>query len=415
MGYIAVAFWGAFFGCATLMLAGAVVLLLRSMRRAALTAAVSALVPMLYVLAFLGWLAPQDQDARDRLLAHINVVCGIALSIMLLSLLGRLRQRRTATRSYALMGTTGAGALLAGWFSPPFVALALGCTYGLFLSLAMLVVALRFAARRHRQASIAVGGVICILVGQVALSTVALLRGDVHWAVHAAGATAGVVYMGIMATALWLRVLHMIELREVMALGPSYDTITRMHAHSEAGKVVGAFLRKPGHSQSAGIVAVSIANLRVLESLHGRAAHNHALFVCASRLRSCAPMGAQLCRLGDDGFLMLINNPGDSGMLRQIARQVRQRLLRPINLAISPDAGDPEGERTEWMPEIGVGVAVSDARVTPGNAVATARASSRTAWGYPSRMAWSESATNVVTELAVEGDDSGNSSGMNLG
>jgi GGDEF domain-containing protein len=404
MDAVAIGFWGAYFGSAALVFAGSLLLFVRSLRRAATIGLVAALVPTIYVLAFLGWLVPLEQDGYDRLVAHVTVVSGAALSIMLLTLLGRLRRRRSAQRAYAFLGVSAVATLAAGWASPPFVALAISCVYTVVVSAAMLLAAVRYAQQRHRMASSALLGVACIFVGAMCLESIALLRGAVPWPVHALAAVTGIVYMAIMAAALWLRVSYAMELREVIALGPTYDTITRMHAHTETGKVMGAFLRKARGDQSVGVVAVTVANLRVLESLHGRAAQNHALFVCASRLRSCAPMGAELCRVGEDGFLMLIRSPDDMLLLRQLARQIRVRLLRPIRLATGQGV-EPGDEGNDWLPEIGVGIAVSDARMPPGNAVATARAISRTAAGYPSRMAYCDSATNDVAELAVETED----------
>lgn len=404
MDPVAIGFWGAFFGSAALVIAGSVLLFARNLRRAATIGAVSAAVPVFYVLAFLGWVGPAGQDASDRFVAHVTVVSGVVLSVMLLSLLGRLRSKPFAQRAYLLLAGSAALTLAAGWTTSAFAALALSSLYSFAISAAALAVAYHYAQQRRRMSTSALLGVLCIFVGALCLEAIALLRGDVHWIVHALAAVTGIIYMGIMSAALWLRVSYALELREVMALGPTYDTVTRMHAHSEAGKVVGAFLRKTGEAQSVGVIAVSISNLRVLESLHGRAAQNHALFVCASRLRSCAPMGAELCRLGDDGFLMLIRSPDDLQMLRQLARKIRERLLRPVGLTTRHEL-EPQDERTEWMPEIGVGIAVSDARMPAGNAVATARAISRTAWSFSSRMAYRDPEDNGVKEIELEAQD----------
>lgn len=50
------------------------------------------------------------------------------------------------------------------------------------------------------------------------------------------------------------------------------------------------------------MIVVSIANLYVLEKLYGLAAMNHALFVCAGRLRRSVPAHVEMGRLGKDGF-----------------------------------------------------------------------------------------------------------------
>ena len=405
MSPVAIAFWGAFFGSGVLVLGGSFLLLLRSLKRAAAIGAFSAAVPILYALVFLGWVAPSDRDAHDRLLAHVTVVSGIALSMMLLYLLGWLRRKRSAARSFTVMCAVGLPVLVAGWLTSPLTSLLLACAFTIALCLAMLVAGIRYARAGRRMAGSAVLGVLCILVGAVCLEATALLRGAVPWPVHALAASCGVVYMAIMGSALWQRVSYAVELREVMALGPTYDTVTRMPAHSEAGKVVGALLRKAGPGHRIGVIAVSIANIRLLESLHGRAAQNHALFVCATRLRSGVPLGAELCRLGDDGFLVVIRSPDDVQQMRQVARNVRRRMMRPVGLSTSVEI-EPGDAHTEWQPEIGVGIAVSDERMTPGNAVATARAASRTALAYSSRMGFCDSMSAKVTEVPLESGDS---------
>ena len=89
-----------------------------------------------------------------------------------------------------------------------------------------------------------------------------------------------------MALSLWSRYSYLIELREVMAHGPSYDPVTRMRSHAETGELVGALFNPSARdNKPVGVIAVSIGNLYALEQLHGRFAVNHALFGCA---RACA-------------------------------------------------------------------------------------------------------------------------------
>ncbi|MGZ5272553.1 MAG: GGDEF domain-containing protein, partial [Ramlibacter sp.] len=60
MDTVAVAFWGAFFGTVSLLLAAALIAFTRSARRVAMTGSVSALMSGLYVLVFLGWVPVDD-------------------------------------------------------------------------------------------------------------------------------------------------------------------------------------------------------------------------------------------------------------------------------------------------------------------------------------------------------------------
>ena len=73
------------------------------------------------------------------------------------------------------------------------------------------------------------------------------------------------------------------------------------------------------------LIGVSIGNLYALENLHGRAALNHALFVCASRLRRCVPADIEMGRLFDDGFLLISRNAKDVDSFVKLGREVAQR------------------------------------------------------------------------------------------
>src|SRR5665647_591056 len=120
-------------------------------------------------------------------------------------------------------------------------------------------------------------------------------------------------YLATMATALWIRYSYLIEVRAAVAHGPSYDPVTRMRSHAETGQMVGlAFFRQHDDTTRAlAVIVISIGNLYALENLHGRAALNHALFVCASRLRRCVPADIEMGRLFDDGFLLISRNAKD--------------------------------------------------------------------------------------------------------
>src|SRR5687768_1289393 len=98
MHEIAIAFWGAFFGTVGLMLVGALAASLRSLHRVALIAAFSALSSALYVVVYLGWLPIDDEGAQARLLAHVTALSGALLTLMLMAMLGLLRQPQAARR-----------------------------------------------------------------------------------------------------------------------------------------------------------------------------------------------------------------------------------------------------------------------------------------------------------------------------
>jgi GGDEF domain-containing protein len=146
------------------------------------------------------------------------------------------------------------------------------------------------------------------------------------------------------------------------------------------------------------LIAVSIGNLYALENLHGRAALNHALFVCATRLRRCAPPEMDIGRLFEDGFLLLSRDARDLDRLVQVGRLIAKRLARPVTLSTGVEA--PEDDlRTEWAAQIGVGLLATTARSQPAAVVSKVRDMSRTAWSYASRVAWLDQASDMITEL----------------
>ena len=116
---------------------------------------------------------------------------------------------------------------------------------------------------------------------------------------------------------------------------------------------------------------------------------NQALFVCAGRLRSTVPVHVEMGRLAEDGFLLLINNCGDSGALIQLGRAVQTHLSESVLLNTRLDTESMEYQQTRWVADVGVGVLkVSKPDARAATAVAMGRGMSRTAWSYPSRVAW---------------------------
>ncbi|MES2940058.1 MAG: diguanylate cyclase [Pseudomonadota bacterium] len=399
MDTLAAGFWGAFFGTAALMLAAAFAAFGRSLQRVALAAALSAVMSALFAVAYLGGLPVDDRGVEYRLLAHVAVGASVTLSLMLLSLLGLLRPtERTRRWAWALPGA-GALALAAGWLAAPAASLVLGSSLALAIGLAMLVVTLRRAVRGDRQAWAAVLGVLFMLAAVAGLSWIALHR-DAPWWIHAVSAVAGMAYLSVMAFALWTRYSYLLELSEVMAHGPEYDPVTRMRSHGDTSQMVGSVFFSPGErGKVVGVIAVCIANLYALENLHGRAAFNHALFICASRLRRCVPPDVEMGRLGDDGFLLLVREVRDLQRLARLARQIRERLMRPVSLSTSRKVADLDAGGTDWVAEAGVGVLAAGGRLRPSQAVATARDMARTAWTYPSRLAWYDQAAGEIAEM----------------
>ena len=401
METIAAGFWGAFFGTATLMLALSLVAFLRSHRRVALMAALSALVSAAFVVAYLGWL-PIPADAEARVLAHVAIATAVCLALMLLSMLGVLRQRPAAGRAWRLLLGAGAVTLAVGWTLHPMQALALSSVMAFLVGSMMLVITLRSALRGDRLAWVPVSGVSCMLVAVAGLSWIAVER-SAGWPVHAVSAVAGMAYLAVMAWALWARYSYLLELSEVMAHGPSYDPVTRMRSHSETGNMVGdVFFRREGGAKPVGVIAICIANLYALENLHGRAAFNHALFVCAGRLRRAVPVNVEMGRLGEDGFLLLVRGPEDIARMVQLARHLRERLARPVSLSTSREPRGLDAPGTVWVAEVGIGVLSTSTQVRPSQAVSTARAMARTAWSFNSRLACYDQAAGKIAELPLD-------------
>ncbi len=400
MHMMVVAFWGAFFGAVALMLAGSLAAFARSLHRVALAAALSAVVSALFVVAYLGLLPIQDPAHRSRFLAHVAMLTATVLSLMLLAMLGLLRNAKAARRVRTGMVVLALVVLALGWLLDASPALALSSTVTFAIGAAMLLICVRSARRGDRLAWVAVSGVSFMLVAVGGLSWIAL-DAAAPWQVHAVSAIAGMAYLSSMATALWIRYSYLIELREVVIHGPSYDPITRMRSHAETGQMVGlAFFRQhEDQSQPVGVIGISIGNLDMLEKLHGRPAANHALFVCASRLRRCVPADVEMGRLGEDGFLLLARASRDPQRLVNLARIVAERLARPVKLSTSGAMADLEEGQAHWVAQVGVGVLATAAQVRPSAAVSTARAMSRTAWSYASRVAWRDESSGQIAEV----------------
>ena len=396
-------FWGFYFGTTGLMLAGSVFAFIRSLHKVGFNAATSALVSAFFVLAFLGGLPFEDAGKLARFLAH--VACGVStlLAYLLFSMLGLFRQTKIRRKAEAALAVLAAAVLAAGWLLPPLQALGLAMAQSWLLGVVALALSVRSALRGDRLAPVTMLGLFFMLVALAGLSWIALDRAHVPWPIHVVSAMAGTVYMITMALVLWSRYAYLIELYQVMEYGPSYDPVTRMRSLAGTGQMVGAaFRRYRDEPVPLGVIVVSLANLYVLEKLYGLAAVNHALFVCAARLRRAVPAHVEIGRLADDSFLLLVHNCKDSGGLIQLARTVQARLSRSVVLNMRAEVGMPGKRQTRWAAEVGAGVlraSTVDARAA--TAVAMARGISRTAWSYPSRVGWLDEKSGDIVGMPV--------------
>ena len=401
MDKLAFGFWGCYFGTTALMLTGAGLAFTRSLHRISLNAALSATASSFFVLAFLGALPIDDTDILARFLAHVALVVSTVLAYLLFSILGSLASNAARHRTQLALGVLALGGIGLGWTLAPQQALALAVSIAGALGVVALGVAVRSAWRGERLAWAAVGGVFFMLLAMAGLSWIALARGQVPWQVHAFSALAGTAYLATMASALWARYSYLIELHQIMVMGPNYDPVTRLRSHNETGHMLGdAFKRHRDQPRTLGVMVISLGNLYALEKLHGMGAVNHALYVCSGRLRRAAPARVEIGRLSSDGFVLLMNDCRDSGQLVRLAHRIGRRLARSVVLNTSLDAARRENEQMRWEADIGIGVLlVSDPVAKASDALATCKALSRTALSYASRVAWFDQASGEAVEL----------------
>ncbi|MGZ5179332.1 MAG: diguanylate cyclase domain-containing protein [Ramlibacter sp.] len=399
MDTVAVAFWGAFFGTVSLLLAAALIAFTRSARRVAMTGSVSALMSGLYVLVFLGWVPVDDPDVLMRLRAHIAALCAAVLGLLLFLTLGELRDPPRAARANAAMAALAVTVLGAGWALSPTGALVLSTAMEMLVVAMALAASLGSAKRGARIGALALAGIGCMAISIFGLTRFAFDPEALAWHGHAFTAVAGIGFVSAMAGALWTRYSYLITLREAMVHGPNFDPVTRLRSHAETGAMVGDAFARAARERPVGVIVVSIGNLSGLEQLHGRSAYNHGLFICANRLRRIVPPGVELGRLGEDAFLLLLRSPQGARPMGELARLVAHRLAQPVALGTSGDMAVLEASRTEWVADVGVGVLVALPDMRPQVAVAGARAMSRTAWSYVSRVAWYDEDSRQIAEL----------------
>lgn len=398
MEKIAIGLWGCFFGVVAVILIGSVFAYARSLRRIGLNAALSALASALYVAAFLSDLPADDEQAQAVFLALVALAVSALLTYLLFAVLGVLKSAAMRQRAAVWLCGMLLVVLLLGWLLSARVLFMLSAATACLLGLVALAAALKKAWKGDRLAWAVVFAICCMLVTLVGLSAIALDRSKSMWTLQAVSALAATSYMSIMAAVLWSRYAYLIELHKLMAYGPSYDPVTRMRTHQETGHMVGAvfksFRDKP---QPLGIVTLTIANLYTLEQLYGAHAVNHALFICAARLRRTVPSHVEMGRLGNEGFVLVMPHCRESASLIDLARAVQARLRRPVSLNTSREL---ETQGTVWAAEMGLGVlTVSNPEVRGSDAIAMAYRMSRTAVSYVSRIAWFDHSSGETVEL----------------
>ena len=401
MQILAIGLWGCFFGVVTGVLAGSVFAYVRSLRRISLNAAMFAMASALYVAAFLGILPVGAGQTLTVVLALITLVVSVVLTYLLFAVLGVTKSSRMRQRALAALAGLLLLAVVGGRQLAPKDFLILGTAIASLLGLIALGVAVKKALSGDRLAWAVALAICCMLVALVGLSTTAHAGDQASWSMRAVSALAATLYMVIMATVLWSRYAYLIELHKLLTYGTSYDPVTRMRTHAETGQMVGAAFKSfRARPQPMGIVVLTIANLYTLEQLHGTLAVNHALFVCAARLRRTVASKLEMGRLGNDGFVLLMPNCKESTILIDLARAVEARLRRPVSLSTSRDATRIETDSTVWVADIGVGVLmVSNPESRGSDAIAKGRRMSRTAISYAGRIAWFDPSSGETIEL----------------
>ena len=393
-------FWGGFFAAVALLVAGGLVVFSQSHHRVALQSVVTALLAAVYVVSYLGWLPGSGWLEELRLVSVAGIVTAILLGVLLLRDLGLLRER--TTRAVVLRGTALliAAAVSLSWLVSPRQAVTLAGLVAAGVAVIALGFSIRSARRGDDVAWIAASSLLFALTLVCGATAIALDRGGMPWPVHAVSAVAGIGFLTAVGAMLWRRYSFLIEMREVLAQGPRYDPITRMRSgHAVGQMVVQALTRKRESGRPVVLIAVSIGNLYALENLHGRAALNHALFVCASRLRRYVPADMEMGRLADDAFMLVSRNARDADRLMQVGRQLAKHLARPVTLHTTASGDQPHDQRKEWAAQIGVGLLATTAASQPSAMVAKVRDMSRTAWSFDSRIAWLDQGSDSIAEL----------------
>jgi GGDEF domain-containing protein len=400
---VVIGFWGWYFGMTALMLAVSSFAYRKNLRLISVKAAGATIASAVFTATCLGWISLSDAEYDARLLASLTCAVGSYLAYLLLILLGLLRHPPVKRVAVAALTTLAIAMMLIGFLLPAVQAQSLGLATASVLAFAELALSLRNAMRGDRLAWMVVVGVFSMSVAIFGLGWIATGRQTVSWPVHVISAIADTTYIVAMGVALWMRYAYLIELRQVMAMGPSYDPVTRMRSHSETGSMVTEIFKSYRKSPSPlGLIVVSIANLDVLEKLYGLAAVNQALFLLAGRLRREVPERVEMGRLGKESFLLLARNCSEGATLIALARSVQASLSRPLDLNMDPSSSPAAKKQTRWKAEAGTGVIriyKSDAQAA--YSVELGRGLSRSAWSFPSRVAWYDDGLGEIVGMPV--------------
>jgi GGDEF domain-containing protein len=400
MDLIAAGFWGAFFGAAALALIGALLAFRGSARRVALTGSLAVVLAAAYALVFLGWVPIENRESLQRLQALTAIASAAVLALLLFLLLDTFHEARelARARSVVLLLATLAG--IAAMFTPPHNALEIGIGAAVIVDVATMAASASSARHGERAGGLALAALVFLSIGMLGVDWYALHPERSSWRLHAMSSMAGIAFFACIATAMWARYSYLIEVSRVMTHGPHFDPVTRMSAYEPGESAADVF---PGfEGKPCALIVASISNVKMLEELHGRAAYNHALFVCASRLRKLSLPGVEYGHLREDGFVLLFRHVPDTDMLIEDARQVVERLSRRVTLGTSRDIAALEASGRGWEAQLGVGVTIESEGVQLELAIAGARAMSRSAWSYPSRIAWYDEASEGFSEIPAE-------------
>ena len=87
----------------------------------------------------------------------------------------------------------------------------------------------------------------------------------------------------------------------------------------------------------------------------------------------------------------------------KLARQLVSVLPRRGSRTSAADPVRPDPETLRWEAEVGIGLlAAARPRIRAASAVTMARAMSRTAWTFKSRIAWYDQTASRISELPAD-------------
>ena len=186
MDPLAAAFWGGFCTVAAFMLAAAVGAALRGFHRLAAVGATYALVPALFVGAYLGLLPAGEPATQTRVMAHLTALGAAGLAAQLLLVLRGYRKPGADRQARLALLLSAVAVLGPSWLMPPRPGLWLASAYAAALGLSLVGLALRKALGGNRTAWLSVAGVSLALVSLGSLGWIAGQGGAAPVATRAA-------------------------------------------------------------------------------------------------------------------------------------------------------------------------------------------------------------------------------------